>query len=201
MKARYARFVCRTACGLFVFAPAAFGQHAAGAHEHGVAELSVATDGGALVIELVSPLDNLVGFEHAPANDAQREALARAEARLNDAAGLFRLPGAAGCVAVEVSVEWPWAVAGGDGHAHDPAHDHGHDHAPGKQGADKDGAGGHADMTATYRFDCAQPGALDAIDTQLFAVFPRLHEVRAAKATARGQGATVLRAGRSVLPL
>ncbi|MGB0128732.1 MAG: DUF2796 domain-containing protein [Rhodocyclaceae bacterium] len=44
----------------------AVAQHA---HEHGVAKLDVASDGGALAINVESPLDNRVGFEHAPRTD------------------------------------------------------------------------------------------------------------------------------------
>jgi len=192
------------ALSAFAFAQPVLAQHAGGAHEHGVAELSVATEGAMLVIEIVSPLDNLVGFEHAPASAAQRRALATAEAQLRDAPGLFRLPAAAGCALAEVRIEGGWmgGAAAAKEQAARPAraHDHDHDktHEHGAASADE---GGHADVMASYRFDCAQPQALDAIDTQLFAVFPRLREVRAARATAGGQGALVLRPGRTVLPL
>ncbi|MHB1374190.1 MAG: DUF2796 domain-containing protein [Thauera sp.] len=208
----------RAAFGFFALALSqpALAQHAGGAHEHGVAELSVATEGAALVIELSSPLDNLVGFEHAPANAAQREALAAAEARLREGASLFRLPAAAGCVLGEVRIDGAWMgggaaskepsapAAGGHDHNHASAHDHEHEHDHDHDKAhahDSADGGGHADVMASYRFECAQPQALDAIDTQLFAVFPRLREIRAARATAGGQGATVLRPGRTVLPL
>lgn len=36
------------------------------AHQHGVAILEVAVDGGTLRLRLESPLNNLAGFEHAP---------------------------------------------------------------------------------------------------------------------------------------
>ena len=68
--------------------------HADAAHEHGVAVLRVVSEGATLMIEFVSPLDNLVGFEHAPRTDAQRTALRAAQARLRDAAALAaELPG------------------------------------------------------------------------------------------------------------
>jgi len=51
--------------------------HADSAHEHGSARLDVAVDGDRLHIALQSPLDNLVGFEHAPRNERQRTALAK----------------------------------------------------------------------------------------------------------------------------
>lgn len=218
MKDLSVRLARRAACGFFalVLTQTALAQHAGGAHEHGVAELSVATEGAALVIELSSPLDNLVGFEHAPASTAQRQALAAAEARLREGASLFRLPAAAECVLGEVRIEGGWMggvaasrepaapAAGGHDHNHASEHNHDHDHDHDHDKAhvhDSADGGGHADVMASYRFECAQPQALDAIDTQLFAVFPRLHEIRAARATRSGQGAAVLRPGRTALPL
>ena len=47
----------------------------AAAHSHGRAKLRVATDGNLLTLEFESPLENLVGFEHAPRNDKQKAAL------------------------------------------------------------------------------------------------------------------------------
>lgn len=171
----------------------ALAQHAA--HEHGVARLSVALDGRELLIELVTPLDNLVGFEHAPTNDAQRHALVEAEAALQDGARLFLLPAASACVQREVAIENPWPDTGHD-HDHADAHEDEHMHEAGGDGEPKSG---HADLVATYQFECAQPAALDALDVRLFERFPRLRELRAERATPGGQGATVLRPDVTVL--
>ena len=68
--------------------------HVDAAHEHGVAVLRVVSEGSTLMIEFVSALDNLVGFEHAPRTDARCTALRAAQARLRDAAALAAgLPG------------------------------------------------------------------------------------------------------------
>lgn len=101
------------------------------AHEHGVADLRVAADGNTVVIEFDSPLDNLVGFEHAPRDDAQRDALREAEERLASFDVLFALTPAAGCTLREVQIESPYPQ-GEDVHKHDDhdhKHDHGHAHA------------------------------------------------------------------------
>lgn len=180
---------------LAVLSPFARAQHAA--HEHGVAQLNVVVDGADLVLEFLTPLDTLVGFEHEPRTASQRQALAAADATLRDGARLFVLPAAAGCVQREAHIAGPWladehdAAAGAeDAHAH--ARDD-EDHAGPEQG--------HAERVATYHFQCAQPAALDALETRLFDAFPRLREVRAERATARGQGAAVLRPGATVLAL
>ena len=43
--------------------------HCAPAHVHGVARIDLAVDGDQLTLSLEMPLDNLVGFEHAPVVD------------------------------------------------------------------------------------------------------------------------------------
>ena len=169
---------------------AANAQHTHGAHEHGAAELTVALDGQALVIELISPLDNLVGFEHAPANDTQRAALAEAGRLLSDAEAMFALTAAAACRFEQADIESPWpmaAVAPAAGHA-DAAH------APPTRGE-------HEEAVVTYRYTCAQPAALQRIDVRAFARFPRLREIRVEHATARGQGAAVLTPAAAALAL
>ncbi len=167
--------------------PAA-GVVAGGAHEHGLAVLRVVLDGGALEIELVTPLDTLVGFEHAPRTAAQRAALQAAERGLRDGAALFGLPEAAGCALKAVGLVSPWpqsedrADAGGAVHA-------------------QAGDGGHGELVAGYRFQCAHPQALDALQLRLFEVFPRLRAVHAERVSARGQGAAKLTRGQARLTL
>ena len=169
---------------------AANAQHTHGAHEHGAAEVTVALDGQALVIELISPLDNLVGFEHAPANDTQRAALAEAGRLLSDAEAMFALTAAAACRFEQADIESPWpmaAVAPAAGHA-DAAH------APPTRGE-------HEEVVVAYRYTCLQPAALQRIDVRAFARFPRLREIRVEHATARGQGAAVLTPAAAALAL
>lgn len=55
-----------------------------GKHEHGVAQLNVALDGKTLELELDSPAMNLVGFEHAASTDADKAAVAKARAQLEN---------------------------------------------------------------------------------------------------------------------
>ncbi len=158
-----------------------------GAHEHGVADLQVAIDGGQLSIELKTPLDNLVGFEHAPRTDAQRKALADAEARLRDFPRLFVLPAAAACELKDVELESPWGSAGAE-RAHDHKHDHGREDS-------------HSDMHVHYSLECAAPAALNEVQVKLSETFPRMSRVRAETATPRGQGSATLTKTRNKLPL
>lgn len=162
-----------------VFAMPALAQHAP--HAHGVAELRVAADGPRLQVELDSPLDNLVGFEHAPKNAREREALAKAEEKLRDFGALFTLPPAAGCELQAMELVSPFS---GDSAA-----------------SGKAAKGAHADLHAAYTLECAKPQALDAMEVKLGEAFPRIRSIRAEKATPSGQGAVTLRGRRGTLPL
>lgn len=165
--------------------------HADAAHEHGVAVLRVVSEGAMLMIEFVSPLDNLVGFEHAPRTDAQRTAMGAAEARLRDATNLLLPAAEAKCVLQEAALESPWLQMARDEHDkghdenHDPSPSHDHEHAAAPADA-------HAEMVALYHYECAAPDKLERLHTRLFDAFPRLREVRAQSATAKGQGAATL---------
>jgi hypothetical protein len=154
-----------------------------------VAELAVVLEGPELVVELSSPLDNLVGFEHAPANDVQRAALVEAGRRLRDAGAMFVLPAAAGCRLGDTDIESPWPLgtaATASRPTPAPASAHaGHTHAPPV-------GGDHGDVVATWRFTCAQPQALERLEVGAFRQFPRLRKLRVEHVTARGQGAAVL---------
>ncbi|MCL4757791.1 MAG: DUF2796 domain-containing protein [Rhodocyclaceae bacterium] len=162
------------------------------AHEHGVAELRIALDGRSLLVEFESPLDNLVGFEHAPRTIGQRKALQEAEARIGEPAGLFRLPQAAACVAREVEVASPFSDADPDEGTHDHEHRYGH-----REGDDS----GHADVHAAYRFECANPDALDAVELELLRVFPGIRSLRVHSATPRGQSSLRFGPDRARAPL
>ncbi len=184
MPTRFRRNLLASLLALAVPATA-LAQHAHGAHAHGVADLTVVLEGRMLQLELISPLDNLVGFEHAPANEAQRGALADAERRLRDGEAMFAFPPEAGCAIREVGVESPWPQSG---------REHGHDHARPTRGE-------HEDMVVSYAFECAHPEALRRLELRAFKQFPRLQRVRAEFATPRGQGGGVLTPAATALAL
>ncbi|WP_429886335.1 DUF2796 domain-containing protein [Geoalkalibacter halelectricus] len=166
-----------------------------GVHEHGVADLRVAVDGEDVLIEMESPLDNLVGFEHRPRTDAQRAALEEAMARLARFEQLFGLPAAAACAVKEHRLQspWPTETAKHDhGHEKKSVHSHSHGHAHDD---------GHADVSLSYLLKCANPEALTELEVRWFEVFPRTERIRAESATPRGQGSVTLRKDHPRLPL
>ena len=72
-------------------------------HEHGVSTLKIALEGQILEMELESPANDIVGFEHAPENESQKAAIAKALSLLKSKPGVFRAPSTANCKIEDVS--------------------------------------------------------------------------------------------------
>lgn len=132
-------------------------------HVHGLARLMVSLDGQVLTIALSSPLDNLAGFEHAPRTDAQKAALEKMVATLEQPAALFLATPAAGCAPASTHIESP-VLERHDHERHDHAHSHAHD---------------HADLYAEFTFHCEHPDRLANLTVKLFEAFPRLARIDA----------------------
>lgn len=166
---RYLRFVFLALAFTATMAQAETQRLSLGPHEHGVGQFNVVLDGNALMLELLVPAGDIVGFEHLPATVKERMAVRRVAAELTKAERQFVLPAAAGCklVAAEVDGEQMEAI----GHTHN--HDHAHTH--GSEGHD---AHVHAEYHAVYRYTCRQPQALDRIELKLFAHYKSLGTLR-----------------------
>ncbi|GCL62948.1 ZrgA family zinc uptake protein [Pseudaquabacterium pictum] len=163
---------------------------AAGAHQHGVAALQVVVDGNSLTVSLDSPLDNLLGFERGPRTEAERKAVQAMAQRLRNAGTLLVPAAAAQCqlqgVDLASDVIAP-ALLAATAAATTAA-------APAAAGS------GHADLEAGFRFQCAQPQALKALDVAgLFQAFPRLKQLDAALAAPGVQRGAKLRPKQATL--
>jgi hypothetical protein len=152
---------------------------AAGPHQHGVGNLEISLDGGALAVRLTLPVESLVGFERAPKNEAEWKRAAAALEKLR-ATGEWLRPAAAGACALK--------SARLDGSVLDPA------------GAAQT-KGGHADVVADVAFDCKAPAALKTIEVRLFEAFTRLKRIDSKVVTARGASAQALRRGDALVKL
>lgn len=148
--------------------------HAHGAHQHGVAQLMVAVEGTTLSIRLESPLDNLLGFERAPRNPAERAAATALLSRLRAGEGLFVPMQGAGCRLTAASVAAPVLE--------------------GAQAAD-----GHAELTGEWRYTCTSPDKLTGLRVRLLHDYPRLKRLDAVVVSPRGQRAAWLTARMSDL--
>lgn len=134
---------------------------AAPAHVHGEARLEIVVDSNVLSIHLETPLDGLLGFEHAPRSPAEKQAVQTMKATLAQPERLFLLAAEAGCKAAAPQLESP--LFGG-------------------QAADD-----HLDLDADYRWQCAKPAALREMTTRLFVEFPKMQRIKVEFAGPGGQ--------------
>ncbi|MFZ3519282.1 DUF2796 domain-containing protein [Vibrio harveyi] len=183
------------------------------AHVHGHVEFNIAQDGKDLLIEITSPGADVVGFEHAPENAEQENALNNAIAALKDTNKLFAINQQAKCVIEDVHVAHTLGEESHEGHDH---HDHGghdhdkhdhdkhkdHDHDEHDDHHDHDGHehheghdhehGGHGEFTVEYRYHCDSVADLNSIDTTWFKQFPATESISVNLFTDTTQSATNL---------
>lgn len=142
------------------------------AHEHGKVEIDAALDGAQLTLTLRSPLDNLLGFEHVPRTDAQKQAAAKLVERLRGDATLIAPDPAAGCER-QGEPQLKSAVLG--------------------LGGAQEAGDGHDDLEASYAFVCREPGKLGHIELGLVKAYAGMKRVEVQIAGAKGQAKQVLR--------
>jgi hypothetical protein len=145
--------------------------HSEKAHVHGNANMQVVVEGNMVEIGLQSPLNSLVGFEHAPRNERQRKAIQAMEEKFRTPASLFVPTPAAQCTVQPVELEMPFK----EGAASKSQH--------------KDE---HAELEATIRFQCDNPSALKGMEVKLFEAFPKLHRIDVQTISGSGQAAARL---------
>lgn len=168
------------------------------AHIHGIASLTLAAENREVQVMLSSPAANLLGFEHPPANEAERTAVARAKTSLEETRRLFGFPEQAACQSVHTAVRSELFATHreehGERHERDRAHaSESHRHAEEDHGA------GHADITAEYHFECAHPGKLDRLHVRLFEVFPAIEHLEVQYIMGDKQGSAELTHANPVL--
>jgi hypothetical protein len=158
------------------------------AHEHGIANLNVVQDGNELIIEFISPAANIVGFEHEPATEQDREAINKARAMLMDGISLFRFPAEAEGVLEHAEVETDLE------HNDHEVSEAGHGHENGEHHSDKhdhDGDG-HGDFRAEYHFHVGNPKALTSMEVRLMQLFPAIERIKVQVASQSTQTAVEL---------
>lgn len=165
-----------------------------GAHQHGVASLNLVVADGHVVIELHSPADNLLGFEHLPSSAEDKARVRQLMTQLQDVANVVQLPAAAGCTLVDSELSSPLfaALDKADSQAQHK-HDHDHDH----KAADDEHA--HNDIELHYHFNCANADSLDQLRVTLFEQFPRTERLLLQAVTPKGQQGGELTAANPVI--
>ena len=189
-----------------------------GAHAHGHGTLDIVVEGDQAVFELRIPAVNVVGFEHAPRDDAEHETVRRALEPLRDAGSLFSLSVDADC-AVEEAAANIVSLSDDDHHdegdheadehaAHEDDHHDEGDHEADEHAAHEDegtesaaGAEEHSELRATYRFRCGAPEQLNQVDVLVFEHLHDVEEISARVVTPTAQSATNLDAGSTAVAL
>ncbi len=149
-------------------------------HAHGVAKLSIAVEGAGFTVQLESPLDNLVGFEHAPRNKQQEQAVRAMADKLRGAGALFKPNSEAQCRLGKselASSALPPALIGKAGAKAAPKE-------TGKPSAKAE----HADLDASFEFACARPEALKSLNlASMFSGFTGLRRIEVQLVTQKRQ--------------
>ncbi len=165
-----------------------------GVHEHGFGRLSLALDQQQLVLELLVPAADVVGFEHAPTDEVEQAQLTDALKRVQQADTLFHLPEAAACqLSASRLLEEDTDSHALEEHADEHGHEHHeNEHADEHHHEHHDDEPGHNDVLVQYRYQCQQPQALNRLSTTLFEQFPSLTRVELQGIVPAGQIATTL---------
>lgn len=149
-----------------------------GAHEHGVADVSMVVEGASATVVFTAPSGDLWGFEHAPENAEDRElrseALSLLERSLVQALGLDV---DLGCQVT--SVEWSGAAApledeaepGEDGHEHE---DDDHEH---EEDGDEHEDHGGSDAVGAFDLTCERPLAGSSLSLAFSEIFEALDRI------------------------
>ncbi|MGA8147748.1 MAG: DUF2796 domain-containing protein [Gallionellaceae bacterium] len=153
--------------------------HELGAHVHGVATLQIAVDENTMTLDFSSPLDNLIGFEHAPRNAKQQAAVKHMADSLNRADQFFIPTADAQCTLQSVKLDSPVLEPQAALDKKEKSQQHEEERA-------------HADLDGEFVFACKQTGKLHDLEVKLFDSYPNLHQLKVEVATQKKQAAASL---------
>ena len=170
------------------------------AHEHGHASMQVVLEGAELGINIEAPGMDIVGFEHAPEDDADKGRIQQAVGQLENVTAMFALPEKALCTVTEAHAEHASLEADKDDDHSDHKDEHKHSgHKDEHKHSDhkddhEDEARNHSAFDAHYAWRCEKPEALEYIDVRYFEAFPATAEIEAQIIGPNGQFAQELTA-------
>ncbi|PSF08270.1 DUF2796 domain-containing protein [Marinobacter fuscus] len=143
-----------------------------GAHQHGHANLQMAIEGHSISLMLMSPAANLIGFEHQPHTDAEKQQLSDLVRWASDTP-LINTPEQR-CLVTDSQLHTSWPQGG--------HHDHHQDHEENS----------HGDIEISQTLDCQGLGNSDQWSTPLMAEFPDIEQLDVQWVSPQGQGGTRL---------
>ena len=175
------------------------------AHEHGVGEFNLATDGQKLIIEIELPAHDVVGFEHEARTKEQKRAVNAAVEKLKIAGQNVSIPSRANCKADAAAKVESGLIKNDKGHEHhvDGHHDDGHHDHDHKGHHDEDHASGegHSEFSIQYTYKCSDINKLTQVEVQMFKNFSRMKKLKVQALTASGSVSVGLTPKQSVINL
>jgi hypothetical protein len=158
------------------------------AHVHGIATMDVIVDQQQVTLMLASPLANLIGFEHTPKTDKDRQTVRAMATQLRQAGASFVPAPAAQCTLTKVTLAsdtLPADLLGETVKPAKPAHSHAHDH---------NHSNAHGDLNGSFVFSCKNLQQLQYIDVPLMTAFAGINRLNVQVATQARQSAATLSA-------
>ena len=151
------------------------------AHVHGLSHLTIALEKQTLLVEINSPLMDMVGFEGEPRTKVQKDSIERAKTKLRKIDNVLIFNGGS-CIEKNIDVKL--------GHDHSNEHSHSeHDHDT------------HSEISAVYKFKCLEPQELREITVLLPNQFSRMEKIKAQWVTANAQGQITLDKKKNIINL
>ena len=144
-------------------------------HEHGAAIIKMVMEEERLQVEFEVPSESLIGFEHFPKSQSNRENFNEAIKILSDPSKLFSKPIKAECLLVGMNVSQS---------LFSNEEEHGHDESEKSEI--------HSEFESNYYWNCQHLDEIDSIGTQLMSFFPRIEEIRVNWISNNGQGSLEL---------
>jgi hypothetical protein len=171
-------------------------------HEHGAANLKIALEGEKIQVEFEVPSESLIGFEHFPKSESNRENFSNAIKILSDPSRLFAMSREGECLLVGMNISQS-LFSNEEEHGHDDSEDehgkdeseeeHGHDDSEDEHGHDQSEKSEiHSEFKSNYSWNCQHLDEIDSIGTQLMTVFPKIEEIRVNWISNNGQGSLEL---------
>ena len=162
-------------------------------HEHGAANLKIALEGEKLQVEFEVPSESLIGFEHFPKSQSNRENFRNAIKILSIPSKLFSISREGECLLVGMNISQS-LFSNEEEHGHDESEDeNGKDESEDEHGHDESEKSEiHSEFKSNYSWNCQHLDEIDSIGTQLMTVFPKIEEIRVNWISNNGQGSLEL---------
>ena len=165
------------------------------AHVHGEARINLVVEGHEVLLELQTPAANLLGFEHAPQTNAEKQQLKTTQSLLSDPSTLLSITNNP-CQLFNADIELPFSDH--KDHHHEKHEDHHHkDHEHNdEEKSDYAEVHGevHGEIHAEYTLRCQPDKAISQLTIPVFDHFPGMEKLQLMWIKSNQQGSATLTA-------